>query len=116
MPVMHGLDLVRSLRLRQVTVPIVMVSGYATVEQQCLAAEANLFCLKPVNINRLTSELIHLLPPTGTGIGLAIVRKAIERLGGQVWAESTPGAGATFYLEIPYDDRSDQAADLAGQR
>ncbi len=37
----------------------------------------------------------------GTGIGLAIVRKAMARMGGRAWAESQPGAGATFYLEIP---------------
>ena len=36
----------------------------------------------------------------GTGIGLAIVRKALERMGGRVWAESQPGAGAIFYLEF----------------
>jgi light-regulated signal transduction histidine kinase (bacteriophytochrome) len=37
----------------------------------------------------------------GTGIGLAMVRKAVQRMHGRVWAESQPGEGATFYLEIP---------------
>jgi PAS domain S-box-containing protein len=37
----------------------------------------------------------------GTGVGLAIVRKAMERMGGRVWGESHPGQGATFTLELP---------------
>jgi signal transduction histidine kinase len=37
----------------------------------------------------------------GTGIGLAIAQKAVERMGGSVWAESEPGQGSVFYLEIP---------------
>jgi len=37
----------------------------------------------------------------GTGIGLAIVRKAVDRMGGRVWAEGRPGQGADFHLELP---------------
>jgi signal transduction histidine kinase len=45
----------------------------------------------------------------GTGIGLAIVRKAMERMGGRAWAESKTGAGATFYLEIPKGKKQDSS-------
>jgi signal transduction histidine kinase len=37
----------------------------------------------------------------GTGIGLALVRKAVERIGGRVWAESKLGEGAAFTIELP---------------
>ena len=37
----------------------------------------------------------------GTGVGLAIVRKAVERMHGKVWAESVKGEGATFYIQLP---------------
>jgi signal transduction histidine kinase len=37
----------------------------------------------------------------GTGIGLSIVRRYVEMLGGEVWVDSKPGRGSTFLFKLP---------------
>lgn len=47
----------------------------------------------------------------GTGIGLASVRKGMERLGGAYGIESVPGQGSTFWLELPLTDQEQRLND-----
>lgn len=41
----------------------------------------------------------------GEGLGLSVVKKSVQRLGGDIWLESENGSGTSFFVSLPYDDR-----------
>jgi two-component system sensor histidine kinase KdpD len=45
----------------------------------------------------------------GSGLGLAIVKGFVEANGGRVWAESLPGQGSSFVVELPLEDETGEA-------
>jgi two-component system phosphate regulon sensor histidine kinase PhoR len=50
----------------------------------------------------------------GSGLGLAIVKHTVQAHDGAVWAESTPGRGATLFFTLPLLRQSDEAATWQG--
>jgi signal transduction histidine kinase len=46
-------------------------------------------------------QRLHPYEVSGTGMGLSIARRVVERHGGRIWAESKEGVGSTFYVSLP---------------
>jgi signal transduction histidine kinase len=84
--------------------PNVHVSAERKNEQCVFAVRDNGIGIDARHIDRIFTVFRRLhshdeIP--GTGIGLAICKRAVERHGGQIWAESQLGGGSTFYFTIP---------------
>jgi light-regulated signal transduction histidine kinase (bacteriophytochrome) len=50
---------------------------------------------------------LHANVAQGEGIGLSLVRRVVERLGGKIWLQSAAGVGSTFFVALPSRARAD---------
>ena len=83
--------------------PEMLISAESEGGKAVLRVQDNGIGIPPEQIDRVFEPFIRLPNEThapGTGMGLAIVKKAAERLNGAVGADSTPGEGSCFWLEL----------------
>ncbi|HXF92109.1 MAG TPA: ATP-binding protein [Nitrospiraceae bacterium] len=89
---------------RGVASPEIRIGGTVTDRDYVLWFMDNGIGFDPKEAERIFGLFERLHAPSefeGTGVGLAIVKLVMEKHGGRVWAESSPGKGSVFYLAFP---------------
>ena len=92
-----------ALKFRGEGPPIIHVSAQPQADGWVLSVRDNGLGIEPAyfeKIFQLFQRLHTRKQYPGTGIGLAICKRIVERHGGAIWVESQPGQGSTFYFSI----------------
>lgn len=93
--------------------PIVTISAQSTDTECVIRVQDNGIGFDTIHADRIFSvfKRLHVGDEyPGTGIGLAVCRRIVQRHGGRIWAESQVGNGSTFYFAIPIRNGSSDLA------
>ena len=92
-----------SIKFRGDVAPKIQVSAQKDPEGWLFSVRDNGIGIEPQDSDRVFGmfKRLHGSEIPGTGIGLALCRKIVERRGGRIWVESEAGHGATFKFIVP---------------
>ena len=93
-----------AIKYRSQETPKIHISSKKEKNQYLFIIKDNGIGMSPKHLERIFTIFKRLHTHEeyeGTGIGLAIAQKIVHQQGGEIWAESEPGKGSTFYFTIP---------------
>ncbi|MBV8844980.1 MAG: response regulator [Bryobacterales bacterium] len=92
-----------AIKYRSEAAPTIRIHARREGDQWRLACTDNGLGISPEYRDRVFDffKRFHSAKIPGNGMGLAICRRIVQRYGGRIWIESTPGAGSTFYFTLP---------------
>ena len=93
-----------AIKYRSKETPKIHISATRENNQYLFSIKDNGIGMSPEHLERIFTifQRLHTHEEyEGTGIGLAIAQKIVHQQGGEIWAESEPGKGTTFYFTIP---------------
>ena len=94
--------LANALRFRSTAAPVIVVGAELRERDALVFVRDNGIGIAPAHHESVfrVFERAHTEVREGSGMGLAICRRIVERHGGRIWVESEPGKGSTFYFTL----------------